>query len=88
MSPRPALLVIGSVLNMYLADPTGASSGSGWPGFVRHCRRPTKLGMWGNVGTSLDFATDVSKPARFTGKVLGCLKDIVWARILVCTLSY
>ena len=69
MSPRQALLVIGSVLNMYLADPTGASSGSGWPGFVRHCRRPTKLGMWGNVGTGPDFATDVLKPARSTGKV-------------------
>ena len=35
VSPRPALLVIDDVLGMYLADPTGASSGSGWPGFAR-----------------------------------------------------
>ena len=74
MSPRQALLVIGSVLDMYLAVPTGASSWSGWPGFVRHCRRPTKLGMWGNVGTGPDFATDVLKPARVTGKVLDVLR--------------
>ena len=34
-SSRPAFLVIDDVLNMYMADHTGASSGSGRPCFVR-----------------------------------------------------
>ena len=38
-SSRPAFLVVGDVLDMFLADHTGASSGVGSPGFVRHCRR-------------------------------------------------
>ena len=57
VSSRPAFLVIGDVLNMYLADHTGASSGVGWPCFVRLAGDLTSLAC-GVMLTRSDFATD------------------------------
>ena len=72
-SSRPAFLVIGDVIGMYMADHTGASSGSGRPCFVRLAGDLTSLACGVALARS-DFAMDVSKPSRpFGGRGLGCL---------------
>ena len=58
----PGFPGIGDVLNMYMADHTGASSGSGRPCFVRLADDLTSLACGVTLARS-DFAMDVSKPS-------------------------
>ena len=75
VSSRPAFRVTGDVLNMYMADHTGASSGVGWPCFVRLAGDLTSLAC-GVVLARTGYCDGCLKTYPAYREGFGCLMDI------------